>query len=49
MRHPIATDSAKIKRHKNENKYYQDRKTNRTFSTFGFARHTSRPYQNPKS
>jgi hypothetical protein len=49
MRHPMTTDSAKIKRQKNEKKYYQGRKTKSTFSTFGFARHTSRPTQNQMS
>jgi len=38
----------KEKDRENEQKYIEDRKPNRTFSTFGFGRHTSRPFAKPK-
>ena len=45
---PYETTVLTLNRQKNEHKYIQDRKASRTFSTFGFARHTSQPFANPK-
>ena len=46
--HAMTTDIANINRQKNEQKYIQNKKSNLTFSTFGFARHTSQRFAKPK-
>jgi hypothetical protein len=48
MRHPMTSDSDNINRQKNEQKHQHERKANRTFSTFDFARHTIQRFAKPK-
>jgi hypothetical protein len=45
---PYETTVLTLNRQKNEQKYIQDRKASRTFSTFGFARHTNQRFAKPK-